>query len=76
MAVQCNTDENIVTNCLASLKFGERWTITTECFNTADAHKLIRDHHVIQGELLGMKLVQKKNLLKLLSARKKKFIKI
>ena len=57
------------------IKFGEKWTITTECFNVADAHKLIKDH-VIQGELLGMALVQKKNLLKLLSVRKKSSVKI
>ena len=59
-AIQYDSDEDMLTNCLASFKFGDGSTITTESFNAADAHQFIKDPCVIQLELLGMKFVQKR----------------
>ena len=41
-AIQCGADEDMLTSYLASIKVGDGSTITTEWFNAADAHKLIR----------------------------------
>ena len=55
----------------ASFKVGDGSTITTECFNAADAHKLIKDRCVIQEELLGMKFVQKESYKVAITEKKK-----
>ena len=60
-AIQYDADEDMQTSCLASFKVSGGSTITAECFNAADAHKLIKDPRVIQVELSGMKFVQKES---------------
>ena len=52
---------NMQTSYIALFKIGDGSTTTTECFNTADAHKLIKDCCDIQLEPLGMKFVQKES---------------
>ena len=39
-AIQCDADEDVLASYIASFKVGDGSTITTECFNAADAHKL------------------------------------
>ena len=73
-AIQCDADEYMVTSYLASFKVGDGSFITTECFNAADVHKLIKDHCVIQVEYL--ETLFKKNPVKLPSVRRKKCAKI
>ena len=70
-AIQCDVDEDILTSYLASFKVGGGSTVTTECFNAADAHKLIKDRRVIQVELLGMKFVQKESYEVAISEKRK-----
>ena len=52
MNIHCDSDKDILTSYLASFKVGSGSTITTECFNAADTCKLMKDHHVIQVELV------------------------
>ena len=68
--ILCDADEDML-SYLASVKVGDRSTISTECFNIADAHKLIKDPRVIQVELLEMKFVQKKSYEVAISEKKK-----
>ena len=70
-AIQCDADEDVLTSYIASFKVGDGSTTTTECFNTAHAHKLIKDRHVIQVELLGMKFVRKESYEVVISEKKK-----
>ena len=70
-AIQCDADEDVLASYIASFKVGDGSTITTECFNAADAHKLIKDRRVIQVELLGMKFVQKESYEVAISEKKK-----
>ena len=51
-AIQFDTNEDMQTSYFTSFKVGDGSAITTECFNATDAHKLIKDHSVIQVELL------------------------
>ena len=51
-AIQFDTNEDVQTSYLISFKVGDGSAITTECFNAADARKLIKDRSVIQVELL------------------------
>ena len=51
-AIQFDTNEDVQTSYLTSFKVGDGSAITTECFNAADARKLIKDCSVIQVELL------------------------
>ena len=53
------------------LKVGDGSIITTECSNAADVHKLIKDRHVIQVELLQMTFVQKESYEAAISEKKK-----
>ena len=46
-AIQWDADEDMLRSYVASFKVGDGPTITTECFNAADAYKLIRDCRVI-----------------------------
>ena len=39
--IQCDADKDVLTSYTASFKVGDGSTGTTECFNAADAHKLI-----------------------------------
>ena len=55
---------------LTLFKVGDGSAITIECFNAADAHKLIKDSSVVQVELLWWSLF-KKYLMNLPSVRKK-----
>ena len=57
-AIQYDADEDMLTSGLASLKVSDSSSITTKCFNAANAHKLIKCCCVIQIDLLGMKFVQ------------------
>ena len=61
VAIQCDAVEDILTSYLASFKVGNGSTVTTECFNAADAQKLIKDYHAIQVKLLEMKFVEKES---------------
>ena len=70
-AIQCDADKDVPTSYVASFKVGDELTITTECFNAASAHKLVKDCHVIQVELLGMKFVQKESYEVAISENKK-----
>ena len=70
-AIQCDADEDVLASYTASFKVGDGSTITTECFNAANAHKLIKDCRVIQVELLGMTFVQKESYEVAISAKKK-----
>ena len=70
-AIQCDADKDVPTSYIASFKVGDELTITAECFNAADAHKLVKDCHVIQVELLGMKFVQKESYEVAISKNKK-----
>ena len=58
-AIQCDADKDVLTSYIASLNVDDGSIITTKCFNAADAHKLIKDRHVIQVEPMGMTFVQK-----------------
>ena len=58
VAIQCDAVEDMLTSYL---KVGNGSTVTTECFNAADAQKLIKDCHVIQVKLLEMKFVEKES---------------
>ena len=70
-AIQYDTGVDMLTSYLASFKVGDRSTIATECFNATDTHKLIKDRHVIQVELLEMKFVQKESYEVAISKKKK-----
>ena len=70
-AIPCDADKDVPTSYIASFKVGDELTITTECFNAADAHKLVKDYHVIQVELLGIKFVQKESYDVAISENKK-----
>ena len=66
-----DADEDMLTSYIASFNVGNGSTITTECFNAADARKLIKDCPVIQVELLVMKFVQKESYEVVISEKKK-----
>ena len=70
-AIKCDADEDMLTSYLASFKVGDGSIITTECSNAADVHKLIKDRHVIQVELLQMTFVQKESYEAAISEKKK-----
>ena len=70
-AILCDADEDVLTSYIASFKVGNGSTVTTECFNAADAYKLIKDRRVIQLELLGMYFVQKESYEVAISEKKK-----
>ena len=61
----------MLTSYSASFKVGDKSTITTECFNTADAHNLIKDRRVIQLDLLKMKFVRNESNEIAISRKKK-----
>ena len=46
-AILCDADEDVLTSYIASFKVGNGSTVTTECFNAADAYKLIKDRRII-----------------------------
>ena len=71
VAIQCDAVEDMLTSYLASFKVGNGSTVTTECFNAADAQKLIKDCHVIQVKLLEMKFVEKQSQEVAISEKKK-----